>query len=277
MRRGGNAQSLRGFLIVGLLLGILIGISALSGYFSVNQKPGAVWLVIFKVIIAVGLGMAVYRLFILRLATKLEELTQLLQEAQFDARVNQTKFCGLSRQLAQTVNQLLDKMREKQLWYEGILDAIPILVQAMDNNLNWTFMNRRFERFMIMTGISKDRQSSYGAACSRVGSTVCNTEKCGVKQLQRGNSETFFKWHGKDYKLDAAPLKNNQGEQTGFVEVITDLTATLRVNDYIKAEVNRIEANLQMLAEGNLDLNLFLKEADEFTSGIKEQFERINN
>jgi methyl-accepting chemotaxis protein len=72
-------------------------------------------------------------------------------------------------------------------------------------------------------------------------------------------------------------LKNSKGEDIGFVEVVSDLTSILNVNSYTKTEVDRLASNLELLANGNLDMNLQVGEANQHTKETRENFVKINS
>lgn len=170
----------------------------------------------------------------------------------------------------------LKKIADKMAWYESIIDAVPFPIHVTDNDMNWTYMNKAFEKLMIEQGVIKDRRSGYGRACSNAGANICNTQNCGIKQLLKGKSESYFDWCGMSCKQDTSYLKSMSGDNIGFVEVVTDLTSLLKVNSYTKEEVERLASNLDMLAKGNLEMDLNVKEADEYTKETKESFDKIN-
>ena len=72
-------------------------------------------------------------------------------------------------------------------------------------------------------------------------------------------------------------MLNAKGEKIGYIETVQDLTSMIRVSEYTKAEVDRMASNLDLLAHGNLNLNLKLKESDKFTEEVKQEFNKINN
>ena len=74
--------------------------------------------------------------------------------------------------------------------------------------MNWTYMNKPFEQLMIEQGVINDRKSGYGLQCSHAGANICNTQNCGIKQLHKGNPQSFFDWCGMSCKQDTAYLKN---------------------------------------------------------------------
>ncbi|BCZ45620.1 hypothetical protein psyc5s11_16870 [Clostridium gelidum] len=198
-------------------------------------------------------------------------------EGKFETRADASKHDGDFKKVIDGVNGTLDTVVDKVVWYEAIIDAIPFPIHVTDNDMNWTYMNKSFENLMINQGVIRDRKSGYGLACSHAGATICNTEKCGIKQLHKGNPESFFDWCGMNNKQDTAYLKNKKGESVGYVEVVTDLTPIIRVSDYTKLEVKRLEGNLKLLSKGNTNFDLKIKEADKYTGEVSEQFEGISN
>ncbi|MGE5364873.1 MAG: methyl-accepting chemotaxis protein, partial [Bacteroidota bacterium] len=166
-----------------------------------------------------------------------------------------------------------DKIR----WYEAIIDAVPFPIHVTDNDMNWTFMNKPFEKLLIEQRYITNRKDSMGKACSNANANICNTEACGIKQLHKGKTESFFDWCGSSCKQDTSFLLNAKGEKIGYVEVVQDLTSMIRVQDYTKEEVDRMSANLALLAKGNLDFNMRIKDSDKYTENVKKEFLKINN
>jgi methyl-accepting chemotaxis protein len=236
------------------------------------------WIVVLaQTVFALGLGIAFSRSSVKRLNADLAWLIQVISAGQFDARLDQSRYRGQSRQNVAGINQLLEIVNEKCTWYEGIINAVPFPLHVTDNDMKWLYMNSAFEKLMIEHGTIKNRNSGYGMPCSSAAANICNTPNCGIKQLRQGKAESYFDWCGMHCKQDTSYLKNAKGEKIGYVEVVTDLTAIVRVNEYTKAEVLRVEANLQRMAQNDFDLNLQSNEADQYTGEVKAQFERINN
>jgi Methyl-accepting chemotaxis protein len=165
---------------------------------------------------------------------------------------------------------------EQSAWYRAIIDAISFPVHVTDSDMRWTFMNRAFEKLMIDQGNIKDRDSAYGMACSNAGANICKTENCGIAQLRKGVGQSYFDWCGMSCKQDTSYLVSEQGERIGFVEVVTDLTELIRVNQYNAVEIKRIVDNLNKLAVGSLDLDLSVGEADSYTKESHEQFASVS-
>jgi methyl-accepting chemotaxis protein len=206
-----------------------------------------------------------------------KKLTDAALAGQLNIRAKPEETNEEFRDIVIGINKTLDAIVDKTIWYESIIDAVPFPIHVTDENMMWTYMNKEFEKLMINQGVVTSREAGYGKACSNAGANICNTPNCGIKQLLKGNNQSYFDWCGMSCKQDTAYLKNAKGEKIGYVEVVTDLTSIIRNRNYTNAEVERIESNLKHLSNGSLDFNLQIKEADEYTQETKQQFERINN
>lgn len=209
------------------------------------------------------------------------EATMLSQAAingKWDTRGNAEAFNGGYKEVVEGVNATLDTVVDKMVWYEAIIDAVPFPIHVTDNNMKWTFMNKPFEDNMIAGNVIKDRDSARGMDCYNTGADICRTEGCGIRRLvDQGLTDSFLEWCGKSNKQDTAYLKNAKGENVGFVEVVTDLTSMIRVSDYTKNEVTRLENNLILLSQGDVGFDMAIAEADEYTAEVNAQFKAIGN
>lgn len=196
----------------------------------------------------------------------------------FTKRAEIGKHAGEYEKVITGINQTLDTVVDNMFWYEAIIDGIPFPIHVTDNEMKWTFMNRAFEAQMIANGTINDRVSACGMDCHKAGNSICQTEECGIKRLvDQGQADSYFERDGRNNKQETAFLKNKKGENIGFVEIVTDLTPIIRVSNYTKAEVTRLGENLIRLAEGDLDFDLNIVQADEYTSEVSAQFNEINN
>jgi len=168
-----------------------------------------------------------------------------------------------------------EDLEEQSRWYRYVIDAIEFPIHVTDTDMKWTFMNKAFEKLMVDTGVTKDRWAALGRECNNANATCCNTDNCGIHQLKKGNNQTYFDWCGMSCKQDTSHLVNDNGDRIGFVEIVTDLTALISVNKYNEVELARIVSNLHHLAEGNLDLDVNISEANQYTQESYEQFNKI--
>ncbi|WP_417068066.1 methyl-accepting chemotaxis protein [Niveibacterium terrae] len=194
----------------------------------------------------------------------------------FSTRADAAKHHGDFKRVIEGFNATLDTVVDKMTWYQSIIDAVPFPIHVMDMNMKWTFLNKAFEKLMIDQGHIKDRESGYGMPCSTANANICRTKNCGVEQLKIGVNQSHFDWCGLRCKQDTANVYNAKGQQVGYVETVTDLTALLQSGDYTQVEVKRLSRNLEKLASGNLTLDLTVAEGDQHTKSAKESFTQIN-
>jgi len=206
-----------------------------------------------------------------------EDLVEAALHGHFDKRADATKHNGEYRTIVEGINKTLDTVVEKNVWYEAIIDAVPFPIHVTDMDMNWTFLNKPFEKLLMGAGQIKDRDSAIGLPCSNAAANICNNEGCGIKQLNKGVTESYFDWHGSKCKQDTSYLLNKRGEKIGYVEVVQDLTAMISAKDYTQEEVDRLANNLLLLAKGDLGFDLNIKPADTYTKEAHENFAKINN
>ena len=192
-------------------------------------------------------------------------------------RADTSKHQGAYRRVVEGFNGTLDVVVEKVNWYQSIIDAVSAPIHVIDKDMKWVFLNKAFEKLMVDNQIIKSRNEAPGMPCSSAGANICKTDNCGLVQLGKGNGKTYFDWHGQDCKQESSKLTNLKGEHIGYVEVVTDLTDIVRAKNYTANEVVRLAANLVQIAKGDLNVNLKLGEADEYTVETAAEFAKIND
>jgi methyl-accepting chemotaxis protein len=197
-------------------------------------------------------------------------------KGQFGSRADVTQHLGEFRKVIEGVNGTLDVVVDKLEWYRSIIDAVPFPIHVIDMDMNWTFLNKAFEKLMVERGYVRDRQDAVGRQCSTANANICKTKNCGIMQLKSGVKESFFDWGNLKCKQDTANVLNAKGEVVGYVETVSDLTATLNVKDYTEKEVQRVALNLERLSSGDLNLNLQTQAANQYTKEVEAQFGKID-
>ena len=189
----------------------------------------------------------------------------------FTKRAEVSQHTGEYAQVIAGVNQTLDTVVDKMVWYEALLDAVPFAMSATDLDMNWTFINKPVENLL---GVK--RQDILGQQCSNWNADICNTEKCGVAGLRQGQIQSLFEQQGMNFQVDTAYINNQKGEKVGHVEIVQDITGAKKAADYQSVEVERLGANLMRLAQGNLDFDLNIAPSDQYTAEVSSQFTDIS-
>jgi methyl-accepting chemotaxis protein len=210
------------------------------------------------------------------LVTDVNMLAAAAKKGEFETRADASKHQGSYRMIVQGVNDTLDLVVDKVNWYESILDAVPFPVHVIDTNMKWVFLNKAFEKLVVDGRKIRDRKDGVGRPCSTAGASICNTENCGIMQLKKGTTESFFDWGEQRCKQDTQNLVNIKGEHVGYVEVVQDLSETLSVKDYTAAEVQRLASDMVQLAGGDFNFELKTGEGNKYTGDVREHFEKIN-
>ena len=130
------------------------------------------------------------------------------------------------------------KLEKLAYWYESILDATPSPITVTDKDMKWTFVNKAVEDFL---GVK--REDIIGKPCSDWNAHICNTDACGIACAKRGVNRTFFEQNGRSHQVDVAILKDIDGETSGFVEVVQDIT-DIKEMEKIRESDERIQVML---------------------------------
>ena len=230
-----------------------------------------VWLAIGIGIIAVLVLLVVVFLVAKKISAPIGQMTRVAQSI-----ANGELNVELSHESEDEVGQLakaLKAMAEKLFVYVASLDAVPFPVSVTDMDMNWLFFNKAASD---ITGL--DRNEMMGKPCNNWNADICKTERCGIECLRRGEKTSYFQQPGVDaeFQVDTAYIENVKGEQLGHIELVQDVSTMARVAKYNEAEIERLNANLTLLAQGDLNLNMAQTEGDKYTAKQVENFGKIN-
>jgi methyl-accepting chemotaxis protein len=183
---------------------------------------------------------------------------------------------GHYRQVIENVHQGLTAFSEQSDFYLAVLDALPYRITAINMDREIVFVNKILGDLMKLTGTAEKREDAYGRQCSSCNLEMCSTENCGIRRLlEKGLTEFSFFFRDRYYRMDTVHLIGKNGEEIGFVDISHDTTPMMSVNDYTHKEIKRLSGNLLNLADGNLDFDLNMQEAGEYTAEISAEFVEI--
>jgi methyl-accepting chemotaxis protein len=95
-------------------------------------------------------------------------------------------------------------------------------------------------------------------------------------RLRDGLHSTISERDGKNSKIDVNYLTDAKGQNIGHVEVMQDVTKTIRQQKYQAGEFQRLSGNLKNLSIGSLDLDLNVTEADDYTKELSQDYKNVN-
>jgi methyl-accepting chemotaxis protein len=189
---------------------------------------------------------------------------------QFEKRADAERHRGEFQRIIGGVNRTLDVVVDKIFWYEQLLDAVPFPLSVTDMQMNWTFINKPVEQLL---GVR--RKDVLGDSCSKWNAGICKTKDCGIECLRAGRPQTFFAQQGRNFRVDTAYVMSARGERIGHIEVVQERTASVRMAEYQRVEVERLAQNLKRFSNGDLSFDVAVADADEYTTGARENFQKI--
>ncbi len=206
------------------------------------------------------------------LVADVDMLASAADREEFSTRADESCHAGDFQKVVSGVNRTFDRVASKLYLYESSLDAIPFPVSVTDMDMNWLFFNKSVAD---LTGLK--REEMLGKQCSKWNADICNTERCGIQMLRKGDFTSYFKQPGQDmdFRVDTQYILDNQGKKLGHIEVIQDVTAANRVSEYQDEEITRLANNLAEFAKGNLDIVTTISDGNQYTEEVKENFLKI--
>jgi len=200
-------------------------------------------------------------------------------DGSLDTRADEGKFDGEYKSIIGGLNTTIEVL-------VGHIDSVPTPVMIIDKEYKIKYMNKAGAELL-----NKSQKELIGQKCyDNFKTGDCNTENCACAQAMKKDSEAKSETdaHPRGMDLDISytgnPIKNQQGETIGALEIIvdqTDIKNAQRLADkqaeFQEEQVDMLVDNLGELAKGNLDINPEKIQADKDTEQIAENFKKIND
>lgn len=170
------------------------------------------------------------------------------------------------------LQKVVQENKEKTFFYQQILDSIPFPISVTDLNRRWMFINR-----IIAEELHGDRNLLLGKLCGEWNKAICNTERCSVFKLQKGITLNEYKQNDKDYKANTFYLKNLNGEKTGHIEIIQDITEQKQTEKKVDELLSQAKQSKQLLQQKDDELQQKSEQLIIVQNELKQREAEISN
>ncbi len=206
------------------------------------------------------------------LSEESQSLAAAVASDNFTDPAHEDHYEGVFRKIIESINKTLDMVETKALWYEQVLNSIPIPVQVMDNEQNWVLVNDAFADPLKKRGVISRTKDLYGRKAEVQGADIN-----GIPELIAGQgNEKVIRENGKIENRLTSEIHNGNDELIGYVVTLQDLTDIAHQAEFTAKEVERVQRNLNSLAQGNFDIEKSKQDVDKTTEETARQFENID-
>ena len=208
--------------------------------------------------------------FLFRYLTPLDEAVKSLSELKGDLEKNisKSKISNDSQNVQNLLYDVVKKYNDKIKWLVQLLDTIPFPISVTDMDMNWTFVNQPALKIM---GKTREELVNQKVQCSNWNADICNTERCGIKMLQKGKPTSWFTQPGQDmdFQVDTAYLLDDNGNKYGHIEVVQDVTESSRLKNRLQIGTEKLLVAMDKFAFGDLTVHVEDNSSDTMGDLIK--------
>ncbi len=166
--------------------------------------------------------------------------------------------------LAHTINRAFDKVAEKNVWFESVLNSLPFLLATMDNERKFTFANTN-----VLNMLGKKLDQIKGQPCHTWGASICQTENCAIECCHKGIDSVNFVQPGLgDFRAMAVQLKDTHGSAIGYVDMVFDINEEVRLQK--EAEEAGKHARMEVVNALEGIVERFSTAAEELSAQIEQ-------
>jgi PAS domain S-box-containing protein len=187
-----------------------------------------------------------------------------------DIRRNETALEETLKQVKTSEVQTLERMN----FYESTLDAPPdTMIYVADLDKKVVYMNKA-----CLTMLGKTMEDVVGKYCYDVWNVeICKTDRCAIECLKRSGKSSRVEFGLGDMRLTthASLVKDLDGNDIGYAEVIEDITEQTQKAAYNKKEAEQLSTNISKLAEGNVRVDFSITKPNQYTQEEYKNFKII--
>ena len=196
-------------------------------------------------------------------------------------RAELSRHQGAFKKVVQGINQTIDTL-------VGFLDTMPYPCMAINKDFQILYVNKAGANLGNTNAENLVRSKQHCYDLFRT--SDCRTGRCALDIAMRNNAPATGETdahpgsHNLDIQYSGVPICDGSGQVIGAFEFVTDLTALKdasrladKIATYQNCEVERLNANLRLIASGNLKVDLKVAEADKDTRETGDKFLLISN
>jgi methyl-accepting chemotaxis protein len=150
----------------------------------------------------------------------------------------------------------------------GILNSLPFPITVTNMKRKWIYVNKAVEGVL-----GKKLSQIKGTMCSDWGAVICNTPKCGIETLERGEAETFFTQWGLNFKVHVSYVMGSRNNKIGHCECVVNITDVAQMAEKLMAILDELPNISKELDE---DFGLLSRMSEDLSINSKTQTEKIN-
>ena len=146
-------------------------------------------------------------------------------------------FIAVLIMMRSTYRHKIAQLKKRIHLRDSILDAIPYIISATDENMNWTFINAAFENLL-----KQKRDNIVGMNCSTWCSNNFNTPNCGLVCAKQGSKQSHCIFEGLSYQVDIKEIKDQADKVTGYVKIMQNITSLEHMAKHEAEMANRAKS-----------------------------------
>ncbi len=245
-----------------------------------NSKGVANLKIMFIIILGIMVGIVVFSLIsinsnifkpmdtVMQSAIRIGKIRNLAYEKNNkDNLIAEIKNNKLFGDFANSINSILKKIQ----YQSEMLNNLPTPVMSMDTDFNITYINKIGAEL-----IGKKQAEVTGLKCyDQLKTGDCQTERCAsaiaMREDKMVSSETTANpGNNKDLPIyyTGKATRDNEGNISGAVEFIADLTPTKEKEKYLDVSTKRLHKVMEQVSQGDLTVHLEPEGKDEIVDNL---------
>jgi methyl-accepting chemotaxis protein len=168
-------------------------------------------------------------------------------------------------QIALLFIQFIKTTIEKKYWYASILDNLPLSVFVTDAKKNLTLVNQPTE-----TLLGANRSQLLGQSILGRDTKMFQLLEKGSLDLSQQRTSSISEQDGKYYQLDAAGLFDSDGNNSGLIEIVQNVSSAYAALNFQQTAIAALTSDLERMAQGIYAVPVsHLAAGDENTKAIQ--------